>query len=776
MCAVMVANLGGDVAVAQRRGGAARSRAVRKAAPARPSPVIKAEARFVTLKNDYLRGDADFHPTAWMTFDAGKTGGMRGLETRSAATIADEVRRLQSALSNINALRRTAGNNLSGESRDTLAEIEAHARRELFALEDAHVWRRDPTLYTSLIGRHVDALFGDAGLDARQRYDLFLRFSDDLERLLDESRANLTSVSPPAAEAGAEDARGCVTYFRQVVPQLFERAEGVRLLPAAARAGFADANNAVVARLEAYRAWLERELIPRSTAVPPALNIKNYNRKLTLELGRETDARVVRREAEMELRQVQSEIRNLAEQIAPGRGMAAAIAVVRRERPAAAGLVGEARVEFDRLAAFLQTQNLFDAARVLSNFTVAETPSYARALETATLEGNRFYITPPPDTDSNSNFDAASEREYLSTLNRYTLPFLLMKHHVAPRYTGLAADASGTRLPSSFVSEFFNRAWGEYAARVLIERGFGGGNPKFRFAALHLRQLALSRLIADVRVNTEGMSEAEAVNFIGREAGVPSSVARREVRWMWLHPTLAVADTTGANLIGRLFVTSTENDDFESIARRLMLNAILPLEMAVKRAANPLSATGSDAANLSRVSPAAQANEADLMKVDFTVIATGTMSNYEGGRVIEFVSNEQAWRQTWLQTLGANVNASVPDINFATRSVIVVRQGARPSAGYSISVRAVTRDERGLRVAVDEQTPARDGFTAQVITSPFVVIAVPRVSGVEAVRFDTPETKPNRINTAPERVSPTPSSSRPPVHRRTSPRRRASRP
>ena len=348
MYVVVMTSLGGDVAFAQRRGGAVRraprSRASRSTTPARLSPSIAAERRFIEIKNDYLRGDDDFHPTAWITVDRNKTSEARGLETRSAAAITNEVRRLRLTLSNINALRRTAGNSLSDETRDALSGIETHARRELFALEDARVWQRDPTLYTSLIGRHVNALFGDANLDARERNGLFLRLADDVERLLGEARANLTDVSRPAAEAGAEDARGCVAYFRGVVPQLFERAGDGRLLPAAARAGFADANNRVVAALNAHSIWLERELTPRSVTSSPASSIENYNRKLTLELGRETDARVIRREAEIELRQVQSEIRNLAEQVAPNRGMAAAIAVVRRERPTANGLISERQI------------------------------------------------------------------------------------------------------------------------------------------------------------------------------------------------------------------------------------------------------------------------------------------------------------------------------------------------------------------------------------------------------------------------------------------------
>ena len=269
MCVIVLAS-GGDLVVAQRRGAVQRSPRTRKA---RVSPGTT-EARFVQLRSDYLRGYSIFHPTAQINFDANRTG---ALETRSAAAIAGEGRRLRLALAGINSLRRSESN-LSNDARDTLAALEAHARRELFALEDARVWQRDPTLYTTLIGRHVDALFGRGGIDAARPHALFIQRGDDIERLLSEARANLMEVSRPSAEAGAEDARGCVAYFRKVVPQLFERAGGGRL-PAVARAEFADANNRFITSLNAHAVWLERELMPRATSAPP-LTIETYNRRV----------------------------------------------------------------------------------------------------------------------------------------------------------------------------------------------------------------------------------------------------------------------------------------------------------------------------------------------------------------------------------------------------------------------------------------------------------------------------------------------------------------
>jgi len=175
----------------------------------------------------------------------------------------------------------------------------------------------------------------------------------------------------------------------------------------------------------------------------------------------------------------------------------------------------------------------------------------------------------------------------------------------------------------------------------------------------------------------------------------------------------------------------------------------------------------------SRPSDDATAAEDRTNIVEFSVLATGTMSGHEGVRMVELITNENDWQRAW-GTVGDG--RPRPEINFNVRAVIVVYQGQKSSGGYSIEIEEIRRDGTVLAVKVNERRPAFGDVTTQVITSPFVVVAVPRVSGIEAVRFDIPETKPKRNNTAPEQVSPAPSP-RPPVRRRrTSPRRRASRP
>ncbi|MCA1850503.1 MAG: protease complex subunit PrcB family protein, partial [Acidobacteria bacterium] len=119
--------------------------------------------------------------------------------------------------------------------------------------------------------------------------------------------------------------------------------------------------------------------------------------------------------------------------------------------------------------------------------------------------------------------------------------------------------------------------------------------------------------------------------------------------------------------------------------------------------------------------------------IDFSVLATGTISGYEGPRRVELVTNENDWQRTW-RVIGNDRRA--PEVNFNTRAVVVVYQGQKPTGGYSISITEIRRDGTNLAVRVNERRPASEDITTQVITSPFVAVSIPRPPGGAFVKLD----------------------------------------
>lgn len=111
-------------------------------------------------------------------------------------------------------------------------------------------------------------------------------------------------------------------------------------------------------------------------------------------------------------------------------------------------------------------------------------------------------------------------------------------------------------------------------------------------------------------------------------------------------------------------------------------------------------------------------------------VERGSMSGIEESRQAVVRSDEE-WTKLWREHAGAR---PAPRVDFATKMVVAVFLGTRPSAGYGVEIVSTRPDGTGLVVSWSERRPSRDAITAQVLTSPAHFIAVPKVNGT--IRFE----------------------------------------
>lgn len=110
---------------------------------------------------------------------------------------------------------------------------------------------------------------------------------------------------------------------------------------------------------------------------------------------------------------------------------------------------------------------------------------------------------------------------------------------------------------------------------------------------------------------------------------------------------------------------------------------------------------------------------------ELVTVAQGAMSNIEEPRQV-VVRTAAEWQALWKEH---DAQRAVPPVDFAQSIVVAVFLGTRPSAGFAVEIAAVKGD--GSRVVVEyrERRPARDAISAQVLTSPFHIVRLARVSG-----------------------------------------------
>lgn len=111
-------------------------------------------------------------------------------------------------------------------------------------------------------------------------------------------------------------------------------------------------------------------------------------------------------------------------------------------------------------------------------------------------------------------------------------------------------------------------------------------------------------------------------------------------------------------------------------------------------------------------------------------IARDMMSGIEEPREAVARSAED-WAALWRQHAG---DQPAPRVDFATRTVIAVFLGTRPSAGYAVEIVGTRAEGAGLVVEWSERSPERGTVAAQVLTSPAHLVTVPKVTG--PIRFE----------------------------------------
>jgi hypothetical protein len=113
--------------------------------------------------------------------------------------------------------------------------------------------------------------------------------------------------------------------------------------------------------------------------------------------------------------------------------------------------------------------------------------------------------------------------------------------------------------------------------------------------------------------------------------------------------------------------------------------------------------------------------------VPMRAIDKGTMSQIDGAR--QAVARSAAeWSTLWSQHAGDRAR---PAVDFNKEMVVAVFLGTRPTAGFSVEVVGAREEGTTLVVSYRESRPQPGAVAAQVLTSPFHVVAVPKHGDVK---------------------------------------------
>ena len=91
------------------------------------------------------------------------------------------------------------------------------------------------------------------------------------------------------------------------------------------------------------------------------------------------------------------------------------------------------------------------------------------------------------------------------------------------------------------------------------------------------------------------------------------------------------------------------------------------------------------------------------------------------------------WETLWRLHAGERAR---PAVDFGKEMVVAVFLGSRPTAGFSIEIVGTRAEGAAVIVQYREARPPAGGIVAQILTSAYHIVAMPRPAAVNDVKFE----------------------------------------
>ena len=432
---------------------------------------------------------------------------------------------------------------------DKLAGLDAFARsRELLNDEDAadvqimraslesvllndeqeQRWKHRPSQYTSTASGAVYGLFSRDFAPLADRARSVIARERAIPALLAAGKANVTTVDATTAELAKAEIAGAVTFFETVVPAAF-----TGLQDAALKQQLAEANAGAVAALRDYQSAMLAGALAHPSGTY-AIGATSYARRLELQEGRPIPLDLYELVGQRALDETKAAFVATAAKIDAAKTPAQVYADLGKQHPAGDKLLATAQNQLAALRAFVERKHLVTLAPEF-DVRVRDTPSFNRqtsfasmstpgAFEKVATQAYYYISLPEP------SWTPAQQEQHLSFFNDFALP-IVSAHEVMPghyvnfvlhKYEKLSLVRALAGNPS------YSEGWAHYDEQMMVDEGWGDGDPRVRLAQLALALQREARYLVGVREHTQGMTVDQATAFFQANAFMPEIAARRE--------------------------------------------------------------------------------------------------------------------------------------------------------------------------------------------------------------------------------------------------------
>ncbi len=497
------------------------------------SAAAEKDTPFASLVDDYYTATFKWDP------NQATYAGIHDFDDKLADLSAANFTKRANALKALHArLALHMANKLSKAQAIDAATLDLAIRAELLEIETVRDWKRNPVVYLGKPAEAIDMLMKRSFAEPAERLKSVIERLKATPAILTAMKANVETPPKEFTDLGIIVAKGSVGFFRTDLPAWAKSAAGKdeKLL-----AEFEVANKPVVEAFEAVAKWLETDLLPKSNG-KYAIGAETFLKKLETEEMLDIPLDKLLAIGEANLKRDQEAFVATAKKIDPKKTPTEVLAILTEDHPKPEDLVAATRGTIEQTRKFLIDKKIVSVPSEVRP-TIAETPAFMRtggfasmetpgAYETKATEA--FYYVTPPEKE----WDVKRKVEHMRMFNRTTLEILTIHEAYPGHYLQfLYAKQYPTKVRKLYTCGSNVEGWAHYAEQMIVEEGYGNGDPKVRLAQLSDALLRDCRFVVGIKLHTEGWTVEQGKKFFIEQGYIEPEGAFQESRRGTYNPT-----------------------------------------------------------------------------------------------------------------------------------------------------------------------------------------------------------------------------------------------
>ena len=428
---------------------------------------------------------------------------------------------------------------LSLEERQDYQLLVNNLKSTLLDLEDIRSWEKNPDHYSSGLTNSAFVIMSRKFAPPEKRLRSLIDREKSMPAVLLAARENLKNPPRIYTEVAIQQLPDIVGFFQKDVPEAFKDVKDQQLL-----SEFQNSNTAVITALQDYEKFLKETLLARSNG-DFRLGAENYRKKLLYDEMVDIPVDRLLQIGYDDLHRNQQWFKKVAAQIDPQKSPEQIQSELQQDHPAPDQLLQTFRDDLGGIRQYLIDKQIVTIPSPVPPI-VEETPPFARALTFASMDTPGPYEKVAKEAFFNVTLpeaDWTKERteSFMGQFNRETM-IAVAVHEVYPghyvQFLWLPSVPSKARKLLGCGSNA--EGWAHYSEQMMLDEGYGNGDPKLRLGQLQDALLRDARYIVGISMHTGKMSFDDAVQFFQKEGYQPRTVAEVETKRGTSDPTYLV--------------------------------------------------------------------------------------------------------------------------------------------------------------------------------------------------------------------------------------------